>query len=265
MNKIPTFDSAHLKVLSRCLGEIGTGSDIDRVLQEKNIIDNSGVSTKWRRLYSIFMESQKKYKCSNQIIDFIRTFFQPVNFIEQKETFETHREELNKILVFSGLTYESTGQICYCKKVQTLDEVEKSVKTIRSKLRGRKMHAEVLKYCKSELMQDNLFHAVFEASKGLAERIREKSKIDEDGTFLVDKVFSIEQPLLAFNKLQTDTEKSEHKGFASLLKGCFSAFRNPTAHQPKILWQGDEDDIIDCFSLISFLHRRLDRCVPTKK
>ena len=80
----------------------------------------------------------------------------------------------------------------------------------------------------------------------------------------MDKVFSINQPLLAFNTLRTETEKSEHKGFASLLKGCFSAFRNPLAHQPKILWKGDEDDIVDCFSLISFLHRKLDNCHSTQ-
>ena len=38
------------------------------------------------------------------------------------------------------------------------------------------------------------------------------------------------------NTLETETERSQHKGFASLLKGCFSAVRNPLAHEPKILW-----------------------------
>ena len=79
---------------------------------------------------------------------------------------------------------------------------------------------------------------------------------------LIDKVFSIEKPILAINSLKTETEKSEHKGFALLLKGCFAAVRNPLAHEPKILWQG-EDDAADYLSLISLLHRKLDECFIT--
>lgn len=78
----------------------------------------------------------------------------------------------------------------------------------------------------------------------------------------MDSVFSIDRPILAINSLQTETEKSEHKGFAALLKGCFAAIRNPLAHEPKILWQG-EDDAADYLSLISLLHRKLDESVPT--
>jgi uncharacterized protein (TIGR02391 family) len=77
---------------------------------------------------------------------------------------------------------------------------------------------------------------------------------------LVDEAFSMKKPLLAFNALQTETEKSEHSGFAMLLKGCFSAVRNPLAHEPKILWKG-EDDAADYLTLISLLHRKLDEAV----
>ena len=89
------------------------------------------------------------------------------------------------------------------------------------------------------------------------------SDVDRDGAALVDHVFSMSQPILAFNTLQTETEKSEHKGFASLLKGCFAAVRNPLAHEPKIHWEG-EDNAADYLSLISLLHRKLDDCFPTR-
>ncbi len=49
---------------------------------------------------------------------------------------------------------------------------------------------------------------------------------------------------------------------AALLKGCFTAVRNPLAHEPKLLWQG-EDDAADYLTLISLLHRKLDACVLT--
>ena len=80
-------------------------------------------------------------------------------------------------------------------------------------------------------------------------------------------VSSIESPVFALNFLRNDPAKSEHKGFAQLLKGCFAAVRNPLAHEPKILWDGEED-AADYFSLISLLHRRLDKCVrvqPTQR
>ena len=112
-------------------------------------------------------------------------------------------------------------------------------------------------------MQDNYFHAVFEATKGLAQRIRDMVGIEADGAALVDLVFSIERPLLALNSLRTETERSQHKGFAALLKGCFGAIRNPLAHEPKILWEG-EDDAADYLSLISLLHRKLDDCALTR-
>lgn len=66
------------------------------------------------------------------------------------------------------------------------------------------------------------------------------------------------------NTLRRDTEPSEQRGFAALLKGCFTAIRNPLAYEPKIFWDG-EDDSADYLSLISLLHRRLDDCIRTDR
>ena len=57
----------------------------------------------------------------------------------------------------------------------------------------------------------------------------------------------MKNPVLAFNSLRTETERSEHKGFVTLLKGCFAASRNPLAHEPVILSDGD-DDAADYFT-----------------
>ena len=226
-------------------------------------MDNSGESTKWRRLHWIFQDSQRNYGCANKILDFIQAYLAPVRFIGNRELFEAERTRLNIILAFSGIEYGADGQFRQREAVKTISDAERRVRTIQSKFQGRRIHPEVLKYCKVELMQDNYFHAVFEATKGLAQRIRDLSGIQADGAALIDRVFSIDQPILAFNTLQTDTEKSEHKGFAALLKGCFAAARNPLAHEPKILWDG-EDDAADYLSLISLLHRKLDDCFPTR-
>lgn len=262
MRKVPSFPEAQIEALAKFLGECGTGSDITRVLADRGLEDGSCQSTKWRRLYWVFLDIQHKDQCANRILDFVQSFLAPVRFSGRSEVFAEKRSELNAVLAFAGLELGADGQWRQRQAAKTLDEAERRLNTIRSKFQGRLVHSEVLKYCRTELVQDNYFHAVFEAAKGLAQRIRDMSGVQQDGAALVDQVFAVERPLLAFNTLQTETEKSEHKGFAALLKGCFAAVRNPLAHEPKILWEG-EDDAADFLSLISLLHRKLDGCVPT--
>lgn len=263
MATVPSFSEGQIESLARSLGEAGSGNDISRVLADRGLVDNSGESTKWRRLYWIFHYGQRKYGCANHVVDFVRAFLTPARFVGRNDEFENHRRALNTILAFSGLEYGADGQFRHTTVAQTIDEAEKRVWTIKAKFSGRRLHPEVLKYCRTELMHDNYFHAVFEAAKGLAHRLRDMSGVQADGAALVDRVFSVERPVLAMSTLQTETEKSEHKGFAALLKGCFAAVRNPLAHEPKILWEG-EDDAADYLSLISLLHRKLDDCVSTR-
>lgn len=262
MSAIPPFSEGQIEALAQLLGECGTGNDISRFFISKGLVDNSGESTKWKRLYWVFLKCQKQHQCANLIVDFIQSFLTPARFVGRNDEFETNRQHLNTILSFSGLEYGKDGKFRQCKIAKTLDEAEKRARTIRAKFQGRQIHPEVLKYCSPELLQDNYFHAVFEASKGLAQRIRDLSGVQADGAALIDKVFSIDKPILAINSLRTETERSEHKGFALLLKGCFAAVRNPLAHEPKILWQG-EDDAADYLSLISLLHRKLDESTVT--
>lgn len=264
MSAIPAFPEGQIEALSKLLGDCGSGSDIDRVLRDRGLADKSRESTKWRRLYSVFLEIQRQQHSATRVLDFVQSFLTPARFVGRNEEFEGRRQQLDGILAFSGIEYGKDGQFRQREAVQTLDEAEARLKTIQAKFKGRRLHPEVLKYCRAELLQENYFHAVFEASKGLAERIRDMSGATGDGAALVDQVFSIEHPLLAFNSLRTETETSEHKGFAALLKGCFGAVRNPLAHQPKLLWQG-EDDAADYLSLISLLHRKLDDCVQTTR
>ena len=259
MSVVPPIPNVQIESLSRALGKYGSGSEISSVLTDLNLYDHSDGDTKWRRLNEVFRKIQERDGCANAILAFIRTFLAPARFVSRTEEFEENRQEVNVILAFSGLEYGADGEFRRVRDAKTLTEAERRTKIIRSKLEGRRIHPEALKYCRSELMDDNYFHAVFEATKGLTQRIRELSGVDGDGAALVDQVFSAKSPVLAFNTLRIETERSEHRGFAALLKGCFAAVRNPLAHEPKILWDG-EDDAADYFTLVSLLHRKLDDC-----
>jgi uncharacterized protein (TIGR02391 family) len=109
-----------------------------------------------------------------------------------------------------------------------------------------------------ELLQDNYFHCVLEATKSVAQKIRDKTGIEGDGATLVDQAFSIETALIALNTIQTESEQSEQKGFANLLKGIFGTFRNVLAHAPKISWAVNRIDAMDALTILSYIHRRLD-------
>lgn len=263
MSRVEPLSEAIITSLAQVLGECGTGSDITRVLKDRGLVDNSGESTKWRRLYWVFMRTQREGGSADRVLGFVKAYMAPARFVGRSEAFEEQRADLNAVLILAGLQLGADGKLRRTEPAKTLDEAERRVRTIESKFKGRRIHSEVIKYCRADLMRDDYFDAVFEASKGLAQRIREMSGVHLDGAALVDAVFAIDRPVLALNSLQTETERSEHKGFAALLKGCFGAIRNPLAHEPKILWDG-EDDAADYFSLISLLHRRLDSCVPTQ-
>lgn len=220
MTIVQPFPEGQIEALAKMLGDCGTSSDISRILDDRGLVDLSGHSTKWRRLYWVFLNSQKETRSANQVLDFIQAFLTPTRFVGRINEFNTHRLNVNIVLAFSGMELGADGLFRNLQVAKTLEEAEKRVRTIRAKFQGRSIHPEVLKYCRVELLQDNYFHAVFEATKGLAQRIRELSGIQADGAALIDRAFAIDRPILAINTLRTDTEKSEHKALQPYLRAA---------------------------------------------
>jgi uncharacterized protein (TIGR02391 family) len=127
------------------------------------------------------------------------------------------------------------------------------------------VHPDVLLFCRPELVQRNYFHAVLEASKSVSAKIRSLTGLTADGTELADHAFTLKanMPPLAFNSLQTQSERSAHSGYAHFVRGVVGAFRNPTAHEPKVEFTLTEDDALDMLATISMVHRCLDDAVIT--
>ena len=129
---------------------------------------------------------------------------------------------------------------------------------MRANLATRGVHPDVLRFCREELLADNYFHAVMEAVKSVADKLRSQTGLTDDGAALVDRALGGSPPMVAINPLKTESEKSEQKGFANLMRGAFGMFRNTTAHEARINWPMTKDDAEDLFSLVSLIHRRLD-------
>jgi uncharacterized protein (TIGR02391 family) len=183
----------------------------------------------------------------------------PERFIRTPERFEPMRSNLNGALAFAGLLVSEAGEIEKADKAATLSEAKQRAKQLRADLNIRGTHPDVLRFCREELLADNYFHAVLEAVKSVGEKIRTKTGLTDDGGPLVDRALAGSPPMLAINSLATDSEVSEQKGFANLVRGTFGMFRNPTAHAARITWDMGKEEAEDLFSIISLIHRRLDK------
>jgi uncharacterized protein (TIGR02391 family) len=255
------FTQAQLQAIAEALGDTSdglTGSEIAHLLATCSITDVDPTMTKRHRLYNAFAQDQNQRKERTHILGFIRHAMKPERFARFPERFEPMRTHLNKALAFAGLAVDATGTIAVVEQARTLSEAQRRARELRADLTTRGVHPDVLRFCREELLADNYFHAVMEAVKSVADKIRARTGLTDDGAALVDHALAGDLPMLAINPLKTESEKSEQKGFANLLRGTFGMFRNTTAHEARINWPMTKEDAEDLFSLVSLIHRRLD-------
>jgi hypothetical protein len=139
---------------------------------------------------------------------------QPVRF-ETPEQFEAARAAVNRRLLLYGYEVRDDGKVGVARKAETLAAAEQRADALGAELRRRNVHERVLAFCRPELLDENYFHAVLEASKSVADRIRELTGLKADGAALVDEATSLKsgQPILAFNDLETESERSEQRAW----------------------------------------------------
>lgn len=279
-NKI--IDQQQLMALCGVLGDTYNGftkNKLSKLLQQSNInlvddgsfnngyIYRTGLNKKdW--LYNCLCNEINTTKSLNKVYDFLEKAFNPVSFTEEskREKYHTLLEKVNKVLLMAGLNINNEGKIKQVEVARTLDEVDRRVNSLKKQLYNRAIHKEVQKYCIADYLKEDYFDAVFEAAKGLAERVREITGLKLDGGKLFDTAFSTKDPYIFFNSLQTESERSEFIGLKELLSSIFHLVRNKAAHTPKINWWVEETMALDVLTLISFAHKYLDKCykMPNK-
>lgn len=256
------FTQMQLQAIADALGDTSdglTGSEIHHLLVTAKIKDVDPPATKRHRLYNAFVVHQNGSQDRTNILAFIRFAMKPEQYARELTRYEPMRAMLNRALAFTGLAVDAAGQLDSVDKVRTLPEAQRRADELRTDLELRKVHPDVLKFCREELLKDNHFHAVLEATKSVADKLRTRTGLADDGATLVDRALAGEVPLLAINPLSTESERSEQRGFANLVKGLLGMFRNTTAHAPKISWAIDKDDAEEVFTLLSLVHKRIDQ------
>lgn len=219
-------------------------------------------------LLECFVQDINSRHSTNIVLQFIESALNPILYTAdgKREKYSWMLEETNRVLVLLGCEVGPDGRIRSVPRAESLDEVDRRINSLKRKLYDRSIHSEVTKYCSRELLKKDYFDAVFEAAKGLAERVRSITGLSTDGGELFQAAFSTKDPFLFFNQMKTKSEISEFTGLKELLEAIFHLVRNPAAHTPKINWRVDETKALDVLTLISFAHKYLDEChrIPGK-
>ena len=256
----PPFSQGTIEEIAKIIGELYSGSELTRLLDQANLSDPLGYGeTKWKRLVAALQEKQAQKGNGGAVVGLIHAAMKPERTLTRLTQAAVARDELNQVLSLSGYEVRDNGRIGRTTRATTDSEAAARSKRLHKLLTERGAHADVLLYCRPQLLREDFYEAVFEAIKGLGHRLRSMTgETNDDGPRLVELVLEGDDPPILLNDRANRSQKDEQRGVALLTKGMFAAFRNPASHEPRIVWSMTEQDALDVLGTLSMVHRRLD-------
>lgn len=101
------------------------------------------------------------------------------------------------------------------------------------------IHTMISNVCKKKYFDGHYADAVESAFKEVNSRCKKiyKTKVGEekDGSDLMNKLFSPNNPILAFEDISTDSGKNVQQGYMQIFSGSMTGIRNPNAHENQVL------------------------------
>src|SRR5689334_2257641 len=178
MSDLPCMNAAALESIAKVLGDTATGltgSEIGHILRTIGVRDVEPDATKWKRLHNALVVRQNQDRTCDRVLSFISRALSPIRYTGQEELFQSRRRGVNVTLAFYGLEYTEEGKFRRCTPALTLSEAESRADRLRAALQRRDVETEVLSFCRAELLETNCFHAVLEATKSVAAKIRTRT------------------------------------------------------------------------------------------
>ena len=106
--------------------------------------------------------------------------------------------------------------------------------------------------------------AVEEAFKYLNNLVKRRSAIEgQDGSGLMKRAFSRQDPVLKLNAGSSSSELDEQLGYMEILSGCMIGIRNPRAHEHD--WEDSEERALELLTLANHLVERVKHATNTKR
>ncbi len=109
-----TFAQSQLEAIAQALGDTSqglTGAEIGLLLGSARLTDTDPTSTKWKRLYNAFADSQNSLGHRRNVLAFIRFAMKPARYVRYPERYEPLRMSVNRALCFSGIVVEESGEL----------------------------------------------------------------------------------------------------------------------------------------------------------
>src|SRR5260370_28530752 len=156
------FTQSQLEAIAHALGDTAeglTGSEIAHLLHVATISDTDPQLTKRHRLLNAFAQSQNTRGDRRAILKFMRQAMKPERYLRDSHRYEPMRAKLNAALAFAGLMFDQSGTLGAADQVATLPEAERRARELRADLVLRNVHEDLLRFCRSELLLANHFHA----------------------------------------------------------------------------------------------------------
>lgn len=261
---LPPFPTAMTRAIADVLAQTDypglTAGELQQLLPFAKLHDLEPGSSKRERLAATLNNAQVRRGRGDTLVVYLNAAMEPVRYVGDPGRLDQLRDGLNQVLALYGYRVTPEGQFARGARASTLDEAAQLAGALSAQLRRRGCHPTVMTYCREELLRKSLFHAVGEAAKSIPDRLRLHTGSGLDGADLYGELFGAKHgnPQVTINDFHSDSEKSEHRGFVDLLKGIHGHYRNPRAHKTRLGSSEGEQDLLDAFSLFSYVHRRLD-------
>lgn len=262
---VASFDNTTLRNIADIFADILSHKQITEQFNNSHIIDTAEGTSKPNRIFHSLKDRQKKDNCGNNVLSFVVQVINPKRYSDEI-IFENHRALINEKLLYEGIEIDKSGSAQAVKKAKTISEAKERSFKIKQKIHGIGIHHLIAPYCEEEWLKDNYFHSILEVTKSVSERLRQLSGLKSDGAELIDGCFALgkdKKPLMAFNTLESKSDESEHKGFANFCKGFFSMYRNPKAHNPKMLEKTQLTEMTEVLIIATIIHKKIDNTYKT--
>jgi uncharacterized protein (TIGR02391 family) len=125
------------------------------------------------------------------------------------------------------------------------------------------LHPVVIRSSYHQFRNGQYRDAVLNAIVAVFDLIRERTGLDIDGSRLVQKGFSLDDPILVLSTIESESGKNEQKGFIQILQGAFLGIRNPKAHS--LSTDLNQEEAAQYLVFASLLARRIDEARQMKR
>ncbi|MEV8517927.1 TIGR02391 family protein [Dactylosporangium sp. NPDC051484] len=192
MSELPKWPGAVIQAVAEVLASTDwpglSNAQIEELLLLTGTADPTPVKSKRARLIAALHVQQQAEGSGEPIERFLVEAMSIARYLNDRPRFDALRTGLRRPLTIVGLDLDDGGRLIRAEATaMTLDEVATLTDRLRSELKRRDVHEQVLHYCEEELVRKSLFHAVFEATKGVSERLRQLTGLRLDGAGLVSR------------------------------------------------------------------------------